>query len=150
MSTSITLRKSEKARESLLAKPLDEGVWQAWLLKGRTREAQSHSVRIKAVKWISLAALLVAMAAGLWPSLAQYDIAVRFIVAAGAVALMSQAVHAKEYAFAALFGALAMLYNPVATVFSFSGDWQRALVVASTVPFVASLTWRHAKLVPSA
>jgi hypothetical protein len=29
--------------------------------------------------------------------------------------------------------------------FSLSGDWQRALVAVSTVPFVASLAWRNMK-----
>jgi len=150
MSTSITSQKSEEVRELPLAKPLDEGVWKAWLLKGRAREERSHALRMKAVKWISLAGLLLAMTAGLWSSLTPYDVAVRFLVAAGAMALMSQALHARYYAFATVFGALALLYNPVVTVFSFSGGWQRALVVASAVPFVASLAWHNAKLVPNA
>jgi hypothetical protein len=30
-------------------------------------------------------------------------------------------------------------------VFSFSGTWQRALVVASAIPFVISLAWRDRK-----
>ena len=70
---------------------------------------------------------------------------VRFIVAAGAIVVMFQAFHARHYAFAAVFGALALLYNPVRHAFSFSGDWQRALVVASAVPFVASLAWGSAR-----
>jgi len=45
-----------------------------------------------------------------------------------------------HYASAAVFAAVALLYNPVAPVFSFSGDWPRALVLASALPFVASLT----------
>jgi hypothetical protein len=40
---------------------------------------------------------------------------------------------------------LRSLYNPVAPVFSFSGGWQHAVVVASTVPFVASLAWRRVR-----
>lgn len=45
-----------------------------------------------------------------------------------------------------LFAALALLYNPVAPVFSFSGDWQRALLIASAIPFGVSLTWRKQRL----
>jgi hypothetical protein len=58
---------------------------------------------------------------------------------------MSQALHAKNYAFAAVFGIVALLYNPVVPAFTFSGDWQRAVVVASGLPFVASLVWRSTR-----
>lgn len=147
MSTSVTLQKLQDLRELPMAKPLDEAVWQAWVLKGRAREERSHAARMKTVKWITLAGLL--LAAGLRSQLAPYDLGVRFLVAAGAMALTFEAFHTRDYAFGAVFGALALLYNPVAPVFSFSGEWQRALVVASAVPFVASLTWRNAKLVPN-
>jgi low affinity Fe/Cu permease len=50
----------------------------------------------------------------------------------------------------AVFAALALLYNPVAPVFSFSGTWQRALVVATAIPFVTSLAWRDLKVAPIA
>jgi hypothetical protein len=39
---------------------------------------------------------------------------------------------------------------PVVPVFSFSGAWQSAFVMASAVPFIVSLTWRNAKLVSNA
>jgi len=100
-------------------------------------------VRVKAVQWVSVAGLLTV--AGLGSQLAPYEVAVRFIVTASAIFMMAQAFHARRYAFAALFGALALLYNPVAPVFSFSGDWQRAVVVASAVPFVTSLAWRNVR-----
>jgi hypothetical protein len=47
-----------------------------------------------------------------------YDGVVRFIVAAGAIFMMFQAAHTRRYAFATGFGALVLLYNPVAPVFS--------------------------------
>jgi hypothetical protein len=56
--------------------------------------------------------------------------------------MMFQALRSRRYVSAAVFGALALLYNPVAPVFGFSSDWQRGLVLASAFPFVASLTWR--------
>jgi hypothetical protein len=94
---------------------------------------------VNAAQWVSIAGLLVA--AGLWPLGTPYAVVVRFIVAASAILVMFQAFHARNFIFAAVFGALALLYNPVVPVFSFSGDWQRAVVVASAVPFVASLAW---------
>jgi uncharacterized membrane protein YccC len=95
---------------------------------------------LNAVKWISSAVLLAtaAFSSHLFP----YDVASRFIVAVGAMIVMFEAFRAKNYAVAALFGALALLYNPVAPVFNFSADWQRGVVGASAVPFLASLTWR--------
>jgi 4-hydroxybenzoate polyprenyltransferase len=135
---------SREIRELSLTKPLDEAVWQGWLEKGRAQERRSSAARVKAVKWVSIAGLLAA--AGLWSYLPPYEVVVRFIVAASAVVVMFHAFHTKHYTFAALFFALALLYNPVVPVFSFSGDWQRALVVASSVPFVASLAWGNVRL----
>lgn len=147
--TSVIQQRLEDIRELPAAKPLDEAVWQAWVLKGRAREERSYAARMKAVKWISLVALLFAAAAGLWSQLTPYDVVVRLLVTAGALVLMSQELHTRHYAVGAVFGALALLYNPVAPTFTFTGEWQRALVVASGIPFVASLTWRNAKLVPN-
>lgn len=131
MSTVVALRRSP------IANPLDEAVWQAWVLKGCKQETKSAAARIKAVKWVSIVGLLAV--AGLWSYVTPYEVVIEFIVAAGATALMLQALHARHYAFAAVFGALVLLYNPVAPVLGFSGEWQRAVVAASATPFVASL-----------
>ena len=143
MSTLGRLQTSPSGLERPFTKPLDEEVWQAWVAKGRARERRSSAARVKAAKWVSIAGLLAA--AGLWSHLTPYEVVVRFIVACSAMVVMFQAFHARHYAVAAVFGALALLYNPVAPAFTFSGDWQRALVVASAVPFVASLAWRNAR-----
>lgn len=143
MSTSVELRELREVGNPPLSKPLDEAVWQAWVDKGRVRERRGSAARVRAVKWVSLAGLLAL--AGLWSHLAPYDVVVRFIVAAGAIVVMIHAIHGGHYAFAAVFAALAFLYNPLAPVFSFSGDWQRVLVVVSAVPFVASLASRNAR-----
>lgn len=123
---------------AIASAPLNEAVWRAWVAKGRAQERRSSAAAGKAVKWVSIAALLVA--AGLGSQLAPVEVIVRFIVAAGATFIMFQALHAKRYGVAAGFGGLALLYNPAVPVFAFSGDWQRGLVVASAIPFVASLT----------
>jgi len=143
MSTSVGIQELREVRERPLSKPLDEAVWQAWVAKGRAQDGRGRAARVKAVKWVSAAALLVA--AGLWSHLTTYDVVVRFVVAAGAIMVMLNLLHARHYTFAAVFGALALLYNPVVSVFSFSGEWQRALVLASAAPFVASLAWPLAR-----
>ena len=121
------------------ASPLDETVWQAWIAKGVAQDRRSSVVRAKAVKGVSIAALFAAV--GLWPHLAQFEVALRFLVTAGAMVVMFQALQARYYANAAVFGALALLFNPVAPVFSFSGEWQRAVVAASALPFIVSFMW---------
>ena len=143
MSTSVGLQGLLEVRDPPLWKRLDEAVWQAWLEKGRARDRRNSAARMVAVKWASLAGLVVV--AGLWSHLGPYDVTARFIVAAGAIVMMFHAISSRHYAFAALFGALALLYNPVVRVFSFSGDWQRAVVLASTAPFIASLAWRNVR-----
>jgi hypothetical protein len=142
MSTSVELLASREVWTPPAAKPLDQAVWQAWVAKGRAEDGRNSAAHIKAVKWVSIAGLLAA--AGLWSHLAPFDVVVRFIVTGGAMVVMLQAVHARHYPVAAVFGVLALLYNPVAPAFNFSGDWQRAVAVASAVPFIASLAWRNA------
>jgi hypothetical protein len=95
------------------------------------------------VKWVSIAVLLGA--AGAWSHVAPFEAAVRFLVTATAIVLIVQAFQSKFYAVAVAVGVLALCYNPVAPVFSFSGDWHRALVAASVVPFIASLVWPNGR-----
>lgn len=128
---------------TIAAEAIDEKVWQTWVAKGRAQERADSAACSKGAKRVSVVALLVA--AGLWSQFAPFALIIRFIVAASATFIMFQALHAKRYPVAAEFGALALLYNPVVPVFGFSGDWQRALVVASAIPFVASLTSRSRK-----
>ena len=126
-----------------LVKTLDKAVWQAWKAKGRARDMQGRATRIKALKWGSIVVLLTV--AGLWSQLASYEIVIRCVLAAAAAGMMFETFNKRQYALGAVFAALALLYNPVAPVFSFSGNWQRALVVASAIPFVISLASRDLK-----
>ena len=141
MSTVVELLRPQQAWDVPLAKPLDEVLWRAWIARGRAQSRHSGAVREKVVKWVSIVGLVAA--AGLWSHIPPYDVVVRFVVAAGALAVMAQAFQVRRYAFAAVFGALAILYNPLAPVFEFAGDWPRTLVVASAVPFAAALDWRN-------
>jgi hypothetical protein len=143
MSTAVALKGSPSPWEVPSAEPFDEAVWQAWLARGRAHERRGIAARATAVKWVSIVGLLVS--AALWSHLATYEVAFRFVVAAGAIFTMFHALGARHYAFAAVFGALAVLYNPVVPLFGFSGDWHRTLLVASALPFIASLAWRKAR-----
>ena len=142
MSTSVESQRPREAWTPPASEPLNEAVWEAWFAKGRAQDRRSSATRIKAVKWASIAALLTA--AGLWSHVAPFDGVVRFLVTAGEMVLMFQTFQAKYYSVAAAFGVLALCYNPVAPAFS-SGDWQRAAVTASAVPFIASLVWPNGR-----
>ena len=136
MSASLELQGSQVG-EPPAAKPLDDGIWRAWVAKSHARERQDAARRFQLVKLFSIAMLIAA--ASLWSSLGAFDVVIRFLVAIGAVATMSQALSARHHAVAVMFAVLALLYNPVIPVFGFLGDWQRVLVAASSIPFIISL-----------
>jgi len=144
MSSLVSSQGSRETWERAQEKQLDETAWQAWVERNRERDQQDSAARAEAVTWVAIAALVVA--ATLFSGLAQYDVAIRFIVAVGAIAAIPHSLRARHYFLVATFGALALLYNPVEPVFSFSGDWHRALLLVSILPFVASLSKRDAKL----
>lgn len=143
MSTSVESQRPREAWTPPASEPLNEAVWEAWFPKGRAQDRRSSATRIKAVKWASIAALLTV--AGLWSHVAPFDGVVRFLVTAGAMVLMFQTFQEKDYAVSLAFGVLAVCYSPVTPTFSFSGDWQRAAVGASAVPFIASLVWPNGR-----
>jgi hypothetical protein len=143
MSTSAELRGFQKALEPPVASRPDEAVWKAWVGKGRSRERRNSARRVTVVKLVSTAVLLTAVA--FWYRLAPFDVVIRFVVAVGAMVVMLQALHARHYAGAVVFGALALLYNPAIPIFRFAGDWRRFGVAASVIPFLISLAWRDAR-----
>ena len=143
MSKAVAVKQSTTTRESPTVKPLDEAVWQAWKAKGLAQDRKDRETRIKALKWVSIVSLLGV--AALWSQLTSYEIVIRCLLASAAAGMMLETFNKRQYALGAIFGGLALLYNPVAPVFSFSGNWQRALVVASAIPFVTSLAWRDLK-----
>jgi hypothetical protein len=144
MSTSVAVKQVETRWEPPPTVPLDEGVWRAWQAKGRTGEHRDYELRMAAVKWVSIATLVAA--AGVWSYLAGYGVAVRFAVAVGAMVTALEALQLRRYAYAPLFAALVVVYNPAFPVFNFSGELQRAVVVASTVPFLVALGWHSRKV----
>jgi hypothetical protein len=139
MSSAVVQERPVAGLQTPDMRPLDEAVWQAWLAKGRARDRRRSLAVNQAVRWGSMIALLIAAALG--AQLTPYAAVLRFAVTVGAVAMMLQTLHARQYAFAATFAVIAALFNPVAPVFGFSGGWERALAAASTIPFLAPLLW---------
>ena len=119
-----------------LLEPREARALQAWASKNRAQDRRNNAAFLKGVKCLAIAGLLVA--AGFWSHLGSFDLAVRFIVAAVAAAGMFHAFRARQFVLAGLFAALVALYNPVTPVLSFSGGWQRVVVLASVLPFLVS------------
>jgi len=120
--------------------PLDEARWQAWVRKGLVLERRSSATLLMVIKGISIVTLLV------WATLlfnaVNFELALQSIVTAGAIFVMRQAIQSRAFVFAAMFGALVLLYNPVVPLVHSFGGWQRAVMAASTIPFVLSPVWR--------
>ena len=145
MPTVVESMETQSAGAPPAARPPDEAVWQAWIAKGRAQDRRSSATQSNAMKWISIVGLLAAV--GLSPFLTMpYSLALRFLLAVSAIVLMFRAFGLRHYAFAAVFGALTLLYNPIAPVFDFSGGWQRVVVLMSVLPFVAALISRKERL----
>ena len=135
---------NEAARSQIAAQPplpvLNPAVWQAWIAKGLHRDAKRARTRLETVKILSILCLLAA--AALWPYVASYEVAFRFAVTMAACFVMLHAIRSRHYVLAGLFGAIALLYNPLAQLFSASDDLKRVLLAISATPFIVSLGWR--------
>jgi hypothetical protein len=139
MSTAVALQELRETRALPISRPLDDPEWQAWAVECPPKR-RAGSVVVKAVKWASILGLFAL--AGLWSRFTPFEVVARFIVDAGAILVMAEALLARHYAIAAVSGALVLLFNPLAPVFGLSGDWQRAALVAGATPFLVSLFWR--------
>ncbi len=94
-------------------------------------------MRTRIVKWVSIAALL--LAAVFWSAAANYQLALNVIVSLAAAVVAVQAVEAKKYRWAASFLVIALLFNPAIPVFGLAGGLSFFLIVLSIAPFALSL-----------
>src|ERR1051325_11019715 len=90
---------------------LNEAVWQAWIAKGRRLDARRVRTRLETVKLVS--ALVLLAGAGLWSYVASYDVVFRFAATMAACFVMFHAILSRHYVLAALFAAVALLFNPL-------------------------------------
>jgi hypothetical protein len=137
MSTSIEVSRTIKPFSPPAFAEVKESVWQAWVAKGRAEDRRGGEARVRLTKWLAIAALLAAGA--FWANLAPYEVVGRFIVSAAAIVALVRAIRVNHYSVAALFAVLVVLYNPIFPAFAFTGVWARILVIASALPFAASL-----------
>lgn len=141
MSDSLMFQGSPGSHDSSF-RTLDEQAWWAWQATNRLHDARIAARLTKAVKWLCLAVLCVTAALPLY--IPPYQIVLRFIVAAGAVTVMLQALRARRYAFTALFAATGLLFNPIVPIFTLAGSWQTLIIYVTVILFAASLTLLNA------
>lgn len=94
----------------------------------------------KIMKWVTMAALV--MAAVVWSSAANSQLPrflLGFVVCLGAMVVLVQAGKAKKYIWAGGFAMIALLFNPLASIFPFNLAWGRWVVLLAVVPFAVSL-----------
>lgn len=89
------------------------------------------------MKWVSIAALLLALV--FWPAASIYQLELNLVVSAAAVIVLIQAYRVKDYRWATGFLVVALLYNPLIPVFRLSGIFGLALIVSAIAPFAISL-----------
>lgn len=137
MFTTVELPQTPKTQT---VKPFDD-TWQAWIAKGLARERRGYVSRIRAVKWVSMAALLGAASIG--PHFSPLlDHAIKFVVSAGALALTFESFRARRHGLTLMFGVLALAYNPIAPLISFVVDWERIVAGAAALPYAMALRER--------
>src|ERR1039458_1301929 len=103
MYTAIALQEPLESREPKMSKLLAEAEWQEPLAQDPPKRPGRFTVQ-KAAKWASIAGLLVL--GGLWSRATPFEVEARFIVAAGAIIVMAQALLARRYAAVAVSASL--------------------------------------------
>jgi hypothetical protein len=88
------------------------------------------------LKGLSMMVLMVAATS--WSNLLPHDGAARFAVSAAALAAAVLFSCVRQYAMAAVTGAIALVFNPVAPALSLAGEWRRTFLVVTAVLLVAS------------
>jgi hypothetical protein len=118
------------------AAPLDEARWAEWIEKGRAHDRRVSAAFRKGLKGLSMLALVAA--AIFWSHLLPYDGVARFAVSAAALAAAVLLSTVRQYAMAAVTGAIALIFSPIAPALSLGGDWRRTLLAVAAVLLVAS------------
>lgn len=91
----------------------------------------------KVLTWLSIAALLSALA--FWNSAPAFQLQLNLLVCVAATAVLIQAFQAKKYRWAAGFLATALLFHPAIPVFRLAGEVGLTLVILSMAFFAISL-----------
>ena len=95
MSDAVGLNSSTTTWETPSMKSLDEAVWQGWKAKGHAQDRRGRGTRIKALKLVSIIALLAI--AALWSQLVSHEIMIRCVLVAVGGGMMFEALSKRQY-----------------------------------------------------
>ncbi len=95
-------------------------------------------MRVRIVKWLCIASLFVAFV--FWRMMANYEMALRAVVCAGAAIVAVQAFRAARHYWAAGFLLIVFLFNPAIPAVRLAGGLGLLAIVLSAVAFALSLT----------
>ena len=95
-------------------------------------------MRTTFVKWLCIAVLFLAFVSR--RSIADYELALRTVLCAGAAIVAVQAFRAARHRWTAGFLVIAFLFNPAIPVFRLTGDLGLLVIVLGAGSFAASLT----------
>ena len=95
-------------------------------------------MRTRLVKWLCIAVLFVAFVS--WRSMADYELALRLVVCAGAAVVAVQAFRAAKRRWTVGFLVIAFLFNPVIPPFRLAGGLGLVAIVLAAASFAVSLT----------
>jgi hypothetical protein len=102
----------------------------------------------KIMKWVSIAALLLA---ALWRSSASYQVLLQVVVCVTALLVVTQAIRTRKYLWVPGFVAIAVLFNPVVPV-SLSRKtllWLDWVCLMTFLISLAALRWQPRLTIPS-
>lgn len=139
MSDSTEIRSAPALDGCRSVKELDQMAWRVWDQKNRAAAAQATARQLIQVEWFCMALLLAIAVLGAYTT--RFAVELRTMMTAGAAFIGYQAIRTRRYVFAATFAGVAVLYNPAIPVFALSGSRYLAIVLASVIPFAASLVW---------
>jgi hypothetical protein len=95
-------------------------------------------MRTRVVKWLCVAALFVAFV--LWQWIADYEFLLRAVVCLGAAIVAVQAFRSAKHRWTICFLTIALLFNPVISVFPLANTVGLVAIVLAAAAFAVSLT----------
>ena len=95
-------------------------------------------MRTRLVRWLCIAVVFVAFVS--WRSMADYELALRLVVCAGAAVVAVQAFRAARRRWTAGFLIIAFLFNPAIPPFRLAGGLGLLAIVLAAASFAVSLT----------
>ena len=95
-------------------------------------------MRVRLVKWLSIAVLFVAFVLSRW--IADYELPLRLAVCSGAAVVAVQAFHSAKRRWTMGFLFIALLFNPAVPVFRLADTPGLVAIVLAAAAFAVSLT----------